>query len=114
MNRISMLTHAILGMLILSNTESYLWFFVGGCCMGFSWAFCLPFIQSLLASLDRKGSAIAAGSAFSTFGSAAGPGIAALIVVGGRYTSIFLFSIFLFMVCALLFVATSKFKAALG
>ena len=105
---------AIVGMLILCNTESYLWYFVGGCCMGFSWAFCLPFIQSLLASLDRKGSAIAAGSAFSTFGSAAGPGIAALIVVGGRYTSVFLFSIALFVVCALLFVVTSKLKAALG
>jgi MFS family permease len=72
--------------------------------MGFSWAFCLPFIQSLLAAIDRKGSAIAAGSAFATVGSAAGPGLASIVVVGGRYINVFLLSIALFAVAVVLFV----------
>ena len=66
--------------------------------MGFSGAFCLPFIQSLLAAIDRKGSAIAAGTSVSTFGSAAGPGAAALVVGGGYYANVFLLSMGLFFV----------------
>ncbi len=86
------------GLIILFNSQSYSAYFIGSCCMGFSWAFCLPFIQSLLASIDRKGSAIAAGTSFSTFGSALGPGMAAVVVAGGRYTNVFLLSIGLFVV----------------
>jgi predicted MFS family arabinose efflux permease len=100
----------IAGMLVLINSSSYAWYFFGSCCMGFSWAFCLPFIQSLLAAIDRHGSAIAAGSSFSTLGSAAGPGIAAVIVVGGRYSSVFVFSIALFLVTVTLFVLAEKMR----
>ena len=100
----------IVGMVVLINATTYPWYFFGSCCMGFSWAFCLPFIQSLLAAIDRRGSAIAAGSSFSTLGSAAGPGIAAIIVVGGRYSSVFLFSIALFVVTIALFVLAEKMR----
>ena len=100
----------IVGMIVLINATTYPWYFLGSCCMGFSWAFCLPFIQSLLATIDRNGSAIAAGSSLSTIGSAAGPGIAAVIVVGGRYSSVFLFSIALFIVTILLFVFAEKMR----
>ena len=89
---------AITGLIILLNAKSYSAYFAGSCCMGFSWAFCLPFIQSLLASIDRKGSAIAAGTSLSTFGSAIGPGVAALVVAGGQYANVFLLSIALFVV----------------
>ena len=89
---------ALGGLLILLNADSYVAYFLGGCCMGFSWAFCLPFIQSLLAMIDRKGSAIAAGSSFSTVGTAAGPGLAAIVVTDGRYANVFLLSIALFLV----------------
>jgi MFS family permease len=97
-------------MVVLINATTYPWYFFGSCCMGFSWAFCLPFIQSLLAAIDRRGSAIAAGSSFATLGSAAGPGIAAIIVVGGRYSSVFLFSIALFVVTIALFVLAEKMR----
>jgi MFS family permease len=100
----------IVGMLVLINASSYAWYFFGSCCMGFSWAFCLPFIQSLLAAIDRHGSAIAAGSSFSTLGSAAGPGLAAVIVVGGNYSSVFVFSIALFLVTVTLFVLAEKMR----
>jgi len=100
----------IVGMIVLINASSYAGYFFGSCCMGFSWAFCLPFIQSLLAAIDRNGSAIAAGSSFSTLGSAAGPGLAAVIVVGGRYSSVFIFSIALFLLTVTLFVLADKMR----
>lgn len=99
---------AVAGLLVLINSESYGAYFFGSCCMGFSWAFCLPFIQSLLATIDRKGSAIAAGTSFSTFGSALGPGIAAIIVAGGNYANVFMLSIGLFAITLALFTYANK------
>ncbi len=103
---------AFAGLLILLNADSYAAYFIGGCCMGFSWAFCLPFIQSLLATIDRKGSAIAAGTSFSTFGSAAGPGVAALVVTGGRYEYVFVLSIGLFVVALGAFLFSDRARRA--
>ena len=88
---------AVAGLLLLITSDTYVDYFIGSCFMGFSWAFCLPFIQSLLASLDRKGSAIAAGTSLSTLGSAVGPGLAALVVDGGRYANVFYLSIGIFV-----------------
>ncbi|MCP4302529.1 MAG: MFS transporter, partial [Gammaproteobacteria bacterium] len=96
------------GLTILLNSESYAAYFIGSCCMGFSWAFCLPFIQSLLAAIDRRGSAIAAGTSFSTFGSALGPGMAAVVVAGGNYRNVFLLSIGLFVVTLLAFFCADR------
>ena len=94
---------ALGGLVVLLAAESYAAYFFGSCCMGFSWAFCLPFIQTLLATIDRKGSAIAAGTSFSTFGSAIGPGIAAIVVTGGRYSNVFLLSVGLFILTLVAF-----------
>ena len=99
---------AVAGLLVLINSESYGAYLFGSCCMGFSWAFCLPFIQSLLATIDRKGSAIAAGTSFSTFGSALGPGIAAIVVAGGKYANVFMLSIGLFVITLALFTYANK------
>lgn len=99
---------AIAGLITLINAETYNTYFIGSCCMGFSWAYCLPFIQSLLASIDRNGSAIAAGSSLSTFGSALGPGIAAVVVTGGRYENVFLLSMGLFAATVAAFVYADR------
>jgi len=99
---------AIGGLIILFNADSYGAYIVGSCCMAFSWAFCLPFIQSLLATIDRKGSAIAAGTSFATFGIAAGPGMAAIIVTGGRYANVFLLSIGLFVLTLVVFLYADR------
>lgn len=101
---------AIAGLLVLSGADSFPAYFFGSCCMGFSWAFCLPFIQSMLASLDRRGSAIAAGTSLSTLGSAVGPGLAALVVGGGAYVNVFLLSVFLFILTCGAFVAADRFR----
>jgi predicted MFS family arabinose efflux permease len=100
----------VIGMIALFFAKDYGAYLFGSCCMGFSWAFSLPFIQSLLATIDRKGSAIAAGSSFATFGSALGPGIASVIVIGGKYTHVFLFSIMLFVVAITFFVCADHMR----
>ncbi len=99
---------AVVGLLVLISADSYGAYLLGGCCMGFSWAFCLPFIQSLLATIDRKGSAISAGTSFSTFGSAMGPGLAATVVAGGKYANVFSLSIGLFAITLTLFFFANK------
>ncbi|MBW2541575.1 MAG: MFS transporter, partial [Deltaproteobacteria bacterium] len=71
---------AIVGLVILITSGAFAWYLMAGICLGFSWAFCLPFIQSLLASLDRNGSALAAGAAAAAIGVAVGPGLAASVV----------------------------------
>jgi predicted MFS family arabinose efflux permease len=101
---------AVTGITVLLNTQSYSGYFIGSCCIGFSWAFCLPYIQSLLAAIDRKGSAIAAGTSLSTLGSAVGPGIAAMVVAGGNYASVFILSIGLFAGTATLFYLANRMR----
>jgi predicted MFS family arabinose efflux permease len=101
---------SIAGLVILLNSNSYASYFLGSCFMGFSWAFCLPFIQSLLASIDRKGSAIAAGTSFSTFGSAVGPGIAAIVVAGEQYANVFRLSIGIFVVTLVAFFIADRMR----
>ena len=72
--------------------------------LGFSWAFCMPFIESLLARIDRKGRVVAAGSSVSFFGSALGPGFAAFVVFNDQYRNSFLLSICLFLVTLIAFL----------
>jgi predicted MFS family arabinose efflux permease len=103
---------AISGLWILLGSDTYFWYFIGGCFMGFSWAYCLPYIQSLLASLDRNGTAIAAGASIATLGDGIGPGIAALAVGDSNYANVFTFSIALFTVTVLCFFYASRHRDA--
>jgi predicted MFS family arabinose efflux permease len=84
----------------------YLPYAVGATLISFSWAFCLPFIQGLMAALDPHGSAAAAGSAASTIGGAIGPGLAAIVVSSGVYQHVLMFAI------ALLLLALTSFFIA--
>jgi predicted MFS family arabinose efflux permease len=79
---------SICGLLTLISGDSFVSYLLGTSLLGFSWAFCLPYIQGLLAELDPHGSAVAAGSASSTIGGSIGPGLAALAVGGGSYTRV--------------------------
>jgi MFS family permease len=74
--------------------------------VGFSWAFCLPYIQTLLAEIDPNGSAIAGGSATSTVGGAVGPGLAAVVVGAGHYERVFLLAIGLFLIAVTMMVVS--------
>jgi MFS family permease len=99
---------ALAGLSVLISANDFSTFMAGSVLLGFSWAFCLPFIQGLLASLDRHGSAVAAGSAASTVGGAAAPGVAALIVSHGNYHGVFYFAMALFLLALASFFFSTR------
>ena len=101
-----LLSISALTMLLLSS--NYIIYFITSCMLGFSWSFCMPFIDSLLARIDRKGRVVAAGSSISFFGSALGPGIAAIVVSEGQYSNSFVLSIGLFLLTLLVFMILGK------
>ena len=101
-----LLAISALTMILLSN--NYTTYFITSCLLGFSWSFCMPFIESLLARIDRKGRVVAAGSSISFFGSALGPGMAAIVVSGDQYRNSFVLSICLFLVTLLIFIILGK------
>jgi len=89
---------AILGLILLIASGEFACYVMAGICLGFSWAFCLPFIQTLMASLDPNGSAVAAGSSAATVGVAIGPGLAASVAAVGQYQRVFQVAIALLIV----------------
>jgi MFS family permease len=89
---------AIIGLVILITSGQFAWYLTAGICIGFSWAFCLPFIQTLMASLDPNGSALAAGASAASIGVAVGPGLAASVVEVGHYEPVFMIAIALLIV----------------
>ena len=89
---------AILGLAILISRGEFAWYLMAGICLGFSWAFCLPFIQTLMASLDPNGSVIAAGTASASIGVAVGPGLAATVVESAQYERVFMVAIAMLIV----------------
>jgi predicted MFS family arabinose efflux permease len=91
------------GLAIMIIAETFVPYLIGSLLIGFSWAFCLPFIQGLLASLDPHGTAVAAGSATSTVGGAIGPGLAAIVISSGNYQHVFLFAIGLLLLALISF-----------
>tara|TARA_B100001057_G_C22770040_1_gene919193 strand:+ start:117 stop:1265 length:1149 start_codon:yes stop_codon:yes gene_type:complete len=101
-----LLSISALTMLLMSS--NYIIYFITSCMLGFSWSFCMPFIESLLAKIDRKGRVVAAGSSISFFGSAFGPGMAAIVVSGDIYTNSFILSICLFSITLLIFLILGK------
>ena len=102
------------GLFVLIESNQFMPYMAGLSMIGFSWAFCLPYIQGLLASLDRNGSAVAAGAATSTIGGATGPGIAALVVGGGNYSGVFIFASALLLVALGSFIAATRFIHSKG
>ena len=97
------------GLFVLMESNQFNLYLLGLSMISFSWAFCLPYIQGLLASLDRNGSAVAAGSATATIGGAIGPGVAALVVGGGNYTGVFMFSSALLLVALMSLIGASRY-----
>lgn len=97
---------AVIGLLIMISATGFSTYLAGSVLLGFSWAFCLPFIQGLLAALDRHGSAVAAGSASSTLGGSVGPGLAALVLGQGNYHGVFYFALALLLASLLSFTLT--------
>ena len=93
---------AIGGLLLLAYlSDVFALYLTGGLMLGFSWAYCLPYIQALTAALDPHGSAIAAAASASTIGGAAGPALAALVIGEGAYRTVMFVAIGLFLIAFL-------------
>jgi predicted MFS family arabinose efflux permease len=103
---------ALAGIFLLIASEQFMPYLLATSMISFSWAFCLPFIQGLMASLDPHGSAVAAASASSTVGGAIGPGLAAVVVVSGSYDMVFLFAGALLTAALLSFFYSSRHASA--
>jgi hypothetical protein len=99
---------SLCGLFALMTGDSFGDYLLGASLIGFSWAFCLPYIQGLLASLDPHGSAVAAGSASSTIGGSIGPGLAALALGSGSYTRVLGLSMCLLLIALLSFWLASR------
>ena len=99
---------SICGLLALIGGVTFGSYLLGASLLGFAWAFCLPYIQGLLAGLDPHGSAVAAGSASSTIGGSLGPGLAALFVGDSSYTRVLTLSICLLLVALASFWLASR------
>ena len=96
------------GLALMIVVPGYPAYLVGCSCIGFAWAFGLSYSQSLLASLDRQGSVIAAGAACSAFGLALGPGLAASVVGERKYVNAFLLAIALFVAASVSFIGAAR------
>jgi len=99
----------LLGMSLLIISKTYLTYTMRMCLMGFSWALLLPYIQSYLASLDKKGSALAAGNSFATIGGAIGAALgASLVGQNSTYDGLLQVTILIYMVAASLIIISVK------
>jgi len=103
---------ALTGIFLLIASEQFMSYLLATSMISFSWAFCLPFIQGLMASLDPHGSAVAAASASSTVGGAIGPGLAAVVVISGSYDMVFLFAGVLISAALVSFFYSSRHASA--
>jgi predicted MFS family arabinose efflux permease len=99
---------AIAGLVMMISTVHFLPYVLGAALITFAWAFCLPYIQGLMAALDPHGSAAALGSAASTIGGAIGPGLAALVVGAGTYQHVMMFTIALLLLALTSFFIASR------
>ncbi len=97
----------LFGMSILIMEKTYITYALRMCLIGFGWSIALPYIQSHLASIDKKGSALAAGNSFATIGAAVGAAIgASLIGQTSNYNMLLQVSILIYIFAVLLIITS--------
>ena len=101
----------LLGMGLLLYTKTTLTYALRMCLIGFGWSIVLPYIQSHLASIDKKGSALAAGNALATLGGAAGAALGAnLIGQNGNYNGLLQVSMLIYVFAIILIIISIKIR----
>ena len=101
----------LLGMGLLLFTKTFLTYALRMCLIGFGWSIVLPYIQSHLASIDNKGSALAAGNSFATIGGAAGAALgASLIGQSNNYDGLLQVSMFIYILAVILIIFSIKIR----
>jgi len=101
----------LLGMGLLLFTKTFLTYALRMCLIGFGWSIVLPYIQSHLASIDKKGSALAAGNSFATIGGAAGAALgASFIGQSNNYDGLLQVSMFIYILAVILIIFSIKIR----
>lgn len=101
----------LIGMSLFIFSQTYLTYAIRMCLMGFGWSIVLPYIQSHLANIDKKGSALAAGNSFATIGGSLGAILAAkLIGENNNYDVLLQVSILIYMIAALFLIISITLK----
>ena len=59
------------------------------CLLSIAWAFALPYFQAIEADLDPGGSVVVAGGFATGMGASVGPAVAAMLVIPGQYSGIY-------------------------
>ena len=103
----------LFGMSILLIEKTFITYALRMCLIGFGWSIALPYIQSHLASIDTKGSALAAGNSFATIGGAAGAALgASLIGLTSNYNMLLQVSILIYILAIILIILSIRIRRA--
>lgn len=101
----------LFGMSILLIEKTFMTYALRMCLIGFGWSIALPYIQSHLASIDKKGSALAAGNSFATIGGAAGAALgASLIGLTSDYNMLLQVSVLIYILAVILIILSIKIR----
>ncbi len=101
----------LFGMSILLIEKTFITYALRMCLIGFGWSIALPYIQSHLASIDKKGSALAAGNSFATIGGAAGAALgASLIGLTSNYNMLLQVSILIYILAVILIILSIRIR----
>ena len=101
----------LFGMSILLIEKTFITYALRMCLIGFGWSIALPYIQSHLASIDTKGSALAAGNSFATIGGAAGAALgASLIGLTSNYNMLLQVSILIYILAIILIILSIRIR----
>ena len=103
----------LFGMSILLIEKTFITYALRMCLIGFGWSIALPYIQSHLASIDKKGSALAAGNSLATIGGAAGAALgASLIGLTSNYNMLLQVSILIYILAIILIILSIRIRRA--
>ena len=101
----------LFGMSILLIEKTFITYALRMCLIGFGWSIALPYIQSHLASIDKKGSALAAGNSLATIGGAAGTALgASLIGLTSNYNMLLQVSILIYILAIILIILSIRIR----
>lgn len=105
--RLGALTPILMGIVVgavslygLMHAETFQPFLIWTCIHSFTWAFTLPYIQTMLAQLDPGGAVVTAGGLASGAGGALGPSAAALMLSGETFTAVLTVGLMAYLIAA--------------
>ena len=102
----------LFGMTIFLVEKTYITYALRMCLIGFGWSIALPYIQSHLANIDKKGTALAAGNSFATIGGAGGAALGAIMLgTIGDYSKLLSTSIMIYVFAVAIIVFSIKIRS---